>query len=369
MPATLRVHQHRGTLAHTRQALRRGKLTVGFLGGSITDPRPGHNWPEGVCAWLTRTFPKARLVVENAAIGATGSDLAVFRAERDILSRGCDLVFVEYAVNDGGTPTDRRNRTREGLVRKLLADTGRDVVCTYTFCQDMYADMMADRLPPSIAEFEAIAAHYNIGSVWMGLHALNEVRAGQMRWEAWLPDGLHPQHLGSQCYADSVNAFLAQELCGASRRGAKAIPCGARRPAPLFPGNWEHTALLPWDAVSTQGPWRLVRWPHCPWIDQILETAAPGATLAFSFKGRGLMLAFDFGKSAAEFRWRLDGGEWQEEKRERYDWVGEQGWLRPSLLSDALKPGAHRLELEVIHGNATGCRGTNFRLAFAGILS
>lgn len=369
MPNTaLKIPQHRSPLHNARRALQRGKLTVGFLGGSITDPRPGHNWPEWVCAWLVREFPDVRIVVENAAIGATGSDLAVFRAERDILSRGCDLVFVEYAVNDQGTPSEQRNRTREGLLRKLLTDGRRDVVLTYTFCQDMYEDMMAGRVPPSIAELEVLGRHYGCGSVWMGLHALNEVRAGQLPWESWLPDGIHPQHLGSQRYADSVNAFLARELRAKSARPGRTGAAGAL-PAPLNPKHWENARILPWDDMTTTGPWQLVRWPHVPWIDQVLTSAAPGATLAFAFSGRGLLLGFDFGKTSSEFRWQLDGGEWHTEKRERYDWVGDQGWFRPTLIADDLKPGKHRFNLVVTHGGAAGCRGTHCRLAFAGVLA
>lgn len=364
--AQLQLIRHRGGLTRSRAALRAKKLTVGFMGGSISDPRPGYTWPEPVCAWLVQHFPDVRIVVENAAIGATGSDLAVFRAERDILARGCDLVFVEYAVNDSGTPTERRNRTREGLLRKLLrADC--DVVLTYTFCQDMHADMQAGRVPASIAEFEALAEHYGIGSVWMGLQALREVEAGLMRWETWLPDGIHPQHRGSAAYAAAVNQYLAQELPGNPAPRSRPLPTASKLPPPLNPANWEQAKNLPWEAVSTSGPWQLVRWPHMVWMDQVLATAAPGAALTFDFTGRVLLLGFDFGKNSGEFRWRVDGGPWTDEKRERFDWVGEQGWFRTSLLAEELKPGRHRAEIEVTHGGA-GCKGSSFHLALIGVV-
>ncbi|MCL6444234.1 MAG: SGNH/GDSL hydrolase family protein, partial [Alicyclobacillus sp.] len=175
----------------------RGRLTVGFIGGSITDARPGHNWPEGVLAWLVERYPNVRIVVENAAIGATGSDLAVFRADRDLVRHNCDLVFVEFAVNDMGLAAERRYRTREGLLRKILKSGRTDVVVVYTYAQDMYEDMMHNRVPASIAEFEELAAHYGLPSVWMGLYALDEVKRGRMKWEEWLPDGLHPTQRGS----------------------------------------------------------------------------------------------------------------------------------------------------------------------------
>jgi hypothetical protein len=74
------VRQHRSPLARSRAAIARGELTVGFLGGSITAPKTGTRWPERWTEWLGQRYPALRPVIENAALGATGSDLAVFRA-------------------------------------------------------------------------------------------------------------------------------------------------------------------------------------------------------------------------------------------------------------------------------------------------
>ncbi|MCY9691679.1 hypothetical protein [Paenibacillus alginolyticus] len=74
------INQHRNSLSKVWNKLEQGKLTIGFMGGSITeDGRAAHNWPEPVTRWFVESFPHARITVENAAIGATGSDLAVFR--------------------------------------------------------------------------------------------------------------------------------------------------------------------------------------------------------------------------------------------------------------------------------------------------
>ncbi|QHT59769.1 SGNH/GDSL hydrolase family protein [Paenibacillus lycopersici] len=369
------VWHHRNPLVHTLKALSEGRLTVGFIGGSITDARPRHNWPEPVIGWLVERFPQARIVVENAAIGATGSELAVFRAKRDLIDRGCQLVFVDYAVNDQGEPDEKRSRTREGLVRKLLADGSRDVVLAHTYMQDMYGAMAEGGVPDSIAGLERIADHYGVGSVWMGLYALEEVRKGRMRWEEWLPDGLHPTSRGSYSYGQSIIAFLERELLGADGARALAVEhetgsSAAIRalPEPLNPKHWGAAEVLPLAEAETEGPWTIRRWPYYEWIDQVLETAAVGAKLAFSFNGRGLSLGFDFGKMSAEFRYRIDGGEWVTVNRERPDWCGDEGWFRIWFLEDELASGAHRLELEVIHGNRPDCRGTNFRLALIGVV-
>jgi lysophospholipase L1-like esterase len=364
--ASFPVWRYAGGLRHTLQAIRNGKLTVGFIGGSITDARAGWNWPEAVTAWFVEQFPNVRICVENAAIGATGSELGVFRAQRDLIDRGCDLVFVEYAVNDQGDPAEHRARTREGLLRKLLAGEGRDVVLTYTYSQEQYADITSGHVPDTVAQLEELGKHYNIGSVWMGWYAMQEVMRGRMRWEEWLPDGLHPQSRGSLSYAQSVNAFLAHELVNSPSQ--TVIPTGAARPAPLNPNHWEGAYCLPFEQVRLSGPWTVQRASKLVWIDQMLVTSAVGARLAFEFEGRALSLGFDFGKQSCEYRYRLDGAEWQMSKRERPWWVTDDGWYRTSTLAEDLAPGRHQFEMEVLHGNAENCTGTNCKLALIGIV-
>jgi hypothetical protein len=128
-----------------------------------------------------------------------------------LIDRECDLIFIEFAVNDNGTPSERRMRAREGLIRKLLAEGRSQLVIMYTYCQDMYDEMSRSEVPASILEFEQLAEHYGISSVWMGLHAWNEVKKGRMTWDEWLPDGLHPTHRGSLSYGQSVISFLERE--------------------------------------------------------------------------------------------------------------------------------------------------------------
>lgn len=346
------------------RALAAGRLTVGFLGGSITAPHTGTRWPEPFTAWLADRFPGVRLVVENAAIGATGSDLGAFRAAPEIIARGCDLVFVEYAVNDYGTAAVRRQRTREGTVRQLLA-AGIDVVFVYTFCPEMLPDMEAGRVPATIAEFEALAEHYGIGSVWVGAHALQEVRRGRLAWSDWLPDGLHPDQRGSLLYAEAVIDF-----CAAALTRAEAAPGDAPRPLPpaLEAGCWENVSLLALDAPELTGPWTLRRWTACAGVDRALVCTVPGAGLRLAFAGRGLVLGFSFGRLSSEVRYRVDGGAWQVTARDRPAWCGDHGWYRPTCVADDLPPGRHQFELETLDVPFEGGRGTVTVLALLGLI-
>ena len=353
---------HRSPLARTSRALARGRLTVGFLGGSITDAKTGTRWPEPLIAWLAAAHPRVGLVVENAAIGATGSDLAVFRAQGDIVARGCDLVFVEYAVNDHDQPTARRMRTREGLLRQLVS-AGCDVVLVHTFRAEMLAAFDADRLPASIAEFETLADHYGIGSVNAALHSLGEVRSGCLTWAEWLPDGLHTEQRGSLSYAGAVIAFLKTALSTAVEPAALFA-----LPSPLTPGAWEHVSFIPLASVVTRGPWTLRRWGAHAWIDQVLHCNAPGAVLRAEFTGRGLVVGFDFGHASGEVRYRLDGGPWLATARERPVWLGDSGWFRPSVIGDDLPPGPHVFELETLIACHSGRIAGTTTIAFFGVL-
>ena len=88
---------------------------------------------------------------------------------------------------------------------------------------------------------------------------------------------------------------------------------------------------------------------------------------------KGAACCFDFGKAAAEFRYRLDGGEWKLSGFDRPDWVGPDGWYRPLTVADDLPVGKHTFELEVLHADPMGdgsvpCQGTNFNLGLIGVL-
>jgi hypothetical protein len=304
-----------------------------ILSGSITDGANGSNWPEPLVLWLMERFPEVKLRVENAAIGATGSDSACVRAATEIIARDCDLCFVEYVVNDNGHLTERRGRSREGLIRQLLA-AGQDVVLVYTYCPEMREAMEAGQMPNSVGEFEELAEHYGLSSIWSGLHALREVLVGTLTTEEWLPDGLHPSPQGSQLYAAPIREFLEQEIQVPRLKGksstdrASEIAYRKMLPAPLHPQHWQNIDLVPLEDIATTGLW-LLRRVHTPYhVAQVLETSVPEAKLGFPFVGRGLILICDFGHDSADFRYRLDGGKWQFVDRERPLWCGARGLVR-----------------------------------------
>lgn len=55
--------------------------------------------------------------------------LSIDEAGQDVIAGKPDLVFVEFAVNDGGAPPERMKATMEGIVSQMCqADPGTDWV-------------------------------------------------------------------------------------------------------------------------------------------------------------------------------------------------------------------------------------------------
>lgn len=73
--------------------------------------------------WLREKYPSTAITFYDAAIGGTGSQLGMFRLERDVLSRKPDLVFLDFTVNDWAEGTDPQALgSYERIVRELLAN-------------------------------------------------------------------------------------------------------------------------------------------------------------------------------------------------------------------------------------------------------
>jgi hypothetical protein len=73
-----------------------------------------------ICLFGLLAYPDAGFSEPNATIGGTGSDLGVFRLNQDVLDHKPDLMFIEFAVNDGGAALERIQRRMEGNRRTLF---------------------------------------------------------------------------------------------------------------------------------------------------------------------------------------------------------------------------------------------------------
>ena len=89
-------------------------VKVAYFGGSIT-AQPG--WRVQSLDLFRKQFPQTVFEEIYAPIGGTDSLLGAFRLKRDVTAHKPDLVFVEFAANDGGRGS--QTNSIEGIVRNL----------------------------------------------------------------------------------------------------------------------------------------------------------------------------------------------------------------------------------------------------------
>lgn len=209
------------------RAARGEEITLGFLGGSITQgclaSCQENCYASLVYQWWRAHFPKVKLI--NAGIGGTTSQFGVARAEEDLLRHRPDVVFVEFSVNDDATPFFQE--TYEGLVRRILSDCPA-VMLIHNVRYDNMASAEDVHLP--------IGRHYQLPCVSMRSTIYPLVDSGEVENRQITPDDLHPNDRGHRMVADVINAFLEKIL--RAEKKDEALP---NLPRPLTENQYEHS--------------------------------------------------------------------------------------------------------------------------------
>lgn len=187
------------------------KLTVVFFGGSLTwsanASEPNVTGFRGLmAAYLTEKYPAAHFTFVDAAIGGTGSNLGMFRLERDVLAKKPDLVFLDFSCNDGGENTALAPTCcYEYLLREMI----RRGICVqqmfFTFRDWTKPGAVPEKVHPRRDVYRQLARAYgtSVGDVYETplWHQSNE---GKVPVESiWPIDGGHPGDIGYRMFADA----------------------------------------------------------------------------------------------------------------------------------------------------------------------
>lgn len=228
------------------------KVTVGFLGGSITMQ---DGWRGKTLEWLKNQYKNAEINEVDVSLSGTGADLAVCRTDDEIVEHNPDLVFVEYAVN-GGT-----EQNMEGIVRKIWKNNPKTDICfVYTITTAMLPMYQAGGLPTVAKSFENVANYYGIPSVAFGFQIADLYTKGELTPKAASPeagkilfsnDGTHPTMDGSILYAGAV----ARSIATMDKHTAKTEFVHELK-APLHEDNWENAKRVSYDKATFSGDWK-----------------------------------------------------------------------------------------------------------------
>ena len=365
-PTIQAVVQERSGLPHVFAKLKAGEpVTVAYFGGSITQGSGASqedktSYRALVGQWFTATFPQAAVANVNAAIGGTGSDLGAFRAGRDVLNHHPDLVFVEFAVNDGGSPEAMIDRAMEGIVRQIRRhDPATDICFVYTFVVGQRDEVARTGLTRAMRRDEIVAAHYGIPSVNMALPAARRLEGGTLTAADFSKDGVHPTDAGYRIYADAVIAFLE------SQRGRKGAALSPRPlPPPLRPDSLEHARMISPAQMAPYGAgWTTDTHNPTGSFPELLVSDTPGATQTVAFSGPILAMFYVLGPDTGAFDYQIDGAAWQ--TLDPFDSFAK-GYARSHyrLLADGLPNTAHTVTFKVRAEHNADSKGTWTRIGY-----
>ncbi len=195
-----------GDLSRLAQVLRKAQageeITIGFLGGSITEGRGAANvqdcYVSQVYKWWYEAFPYAQITVINAGVGGTSSYLGVHRVDAELLVHKPDLVFMEFAVND--TFSEFCMNSYENLIRKILMSESNPAL-VLLFATNAVGDS-------SQAVQAALGQYYNLPMISYGKAVTPEVEAGSFTWFQIAEDIVHPNNMGHSIFAGLITTYL-----------------------------------------------------------------------------------------------------------------------------------------------------------------
>jgi len=247
-----------------RRAMRGEDLTVGFLGGSITQgslaSKEENMYAYRVFTWWEKTFPQARFHYVNGGIGGTTSHYGAARAVTDVLMYQPDFVIVDFSVNDdpeedgpdrndeafpGGkaSKTAFFQETYEGVLRRIL---GWSSAPAALLLNNVYYDT-----GQNAQEYHnAVGEWYRVPYVSIRDTIYERMKAGEYTREALTPDGLHPNDKGHALVAGEITAFLerVKERTEEADRTAVGSACGMLKeddlPAPMTANAYENARRL-----------------------------------------------------------------------------------------------------------------------------
>jgi len=196
--------------AFERRAQAGESLNVVFFGASLTwganasDPLLT-SYRANVAQRLEAAYPRAHFHFWDAAIGGTGSQLGVFRLERDVLARRPDLVFLDFSANDDITSDNPETlASYEAIVRRLIAEAHAPVVqMIFPFKWNVVDGDLAKMKRRTAHLAIAQAYHTAVGDA-IAL-AIERVKMGATTLERlWPLDGVHPCDEGYVLFADAA---------------------------------------------------------------------------------------------------------------------------------------------------------------------
>ena len=359
-PQPSQLVQVRGGIGNVLAKLDAGKdVRIAYFGGSIT---AAAGWRVKTLKWFQEGWPQANISEINAAIGGTGSDLGVYRCQQDVLAFKPDLIFVEFAVNDGGAEPVSIWRSMEGIIRQAWRqDPTIDICYVYTMVTGFADDLNKGLCPRAAGSDDMLAAYYGIPSINVAMRIAELARDGKLivvpandaagknqpapaGVTTFSDDGVHPGDAGHQIYTDVI-ANAVTEMKPTSKPGAHELK------APFIADNWEGAKLVPLTPAMLSPGWKKLDATQGlggafhQFMPEMWEATQPGEKISFKFRGTAVKLYDILGPDGGQAIITLDGKAGNPVPR--FDWYCTYHRLATLGIADGLENTEHTVTVEI----------------------
>ncbi|MBR3759809.1 MAG: SGNH/GDSL hydrolase family protein [Ruminococcus sp.] len=201
------------------KAQRGENVTIAYIGGSITE---GVGQSETCYAkrsynYFAETFGTGKNVSYiNAGMSGTSSAVGLMRAQRDILDKNPDVIFVEFSVNDH--PEEIYKKSFESLIKKCLTqENAPAVIIIINRAKGGYS--MQEQMM-------AVGKHYDVPVISMDNALTKAFDSGMLVKDDYFSDEYHPHAEGNALISDSIAYYYRQALKTVNADVSYNVPSG-----------------------------------------------------------------------------------------------------------------------------------------------
>lgn len=327
------------------------KLTVAFLGGSITY---NHGWRDKVCQYLKETYPETEFTFIPAGIPSLGSLPHSFRLQQDVLGKGkVDLLFFESAVNDRGNGTDstRQKRALEGIIHHALTFNPSMNIIVMAFADEgKNSDFANGTEPQEVKTERQVAGYYGLPFINLAKEVYERINNGELTWKDDFKD-VHPSPYGQNIYFQAIKRVFQLSENEYNREAVSIINI----PSPQISGIYDKGTYADIHGAARLKGFRIVeKWQPSDGKETregfvnvpVLEGTGAGSSFTYSFEGNAVGIAVVSGYDAGVIEFRIDNG-----KPGTIDlytqWSNYLHLPWYLILGDNLKSGRHVLKVRI----------------------
>lgn len=288
---------NRARLADVMKRAQNGEeLTIGFIGGSVTEGAFASDYEKTsyaglTYAWWVKNFPKAKFNFVNIGYGGTSSLYGVHRVQKELLDKNPDFVVVEFGVNDCTHAIQKE--AYANLVHRILSYQSQPAV--------MLLFVMGDAGDNRQMDQEPVGFHYDLPMISYRDAIWPEVTAGRIKWSEIGADYVHPTNLGHAMIAELMISYLTNAKENLANISTKA-PAMPQPYVPYVYGNavfYDRNNIQP---VSMTG-FRQVSNKKVSWM------GSAKSSITFEFTGkRCFVIVPTENKDNLDVSIRIDGG-------------------------------------------------------------